>query len=253
MKINDTDGCCPIVKTICNPELCPKPKPCEQFHTLRNDTVAGGCCPLYSCEPPPDKCIYENKYLPAETGGERLRNEMEKQKVLKNANETWQDGPCRQCKCTLTDLKNYQAMCTESECPAVELSQDFNDYELTPEFVYNQCCPNVKRVACKHDNNIYKPGENWTVGQDYCSVYECVNNTIVQKETRVTNCDSNCNLGYEYVEATPESKECCGSCKPYACVIDGALHKVGAKWQSADYCTNFECINTNGSVSTKKQ
>ncbi|CAH2012382.1 unnamed protein product [Acanthoscelides obtectus] len=43
-------------------------------------------------------------YTAATKGGERLLTKFEKQKLLKNANETWYDGPCRECKCSISDI-----------------------------------------------------------------------------------------------------------------------------------------------------
>ena len=119
----DTSGCCPEAKITCDKSICPKPKQCQQYHTLKNETT-GKCCPLYTCEPPKNKCIYENEYMSDENGGERPRTEIEKQKVLKNANETWQDGPCRQCKCVRTSIGNYQPSCSQTDCSALEISHD---------------------------------------------------------------------------------------------------------------------------------
>lgn len=243
----DLSGCCPEAKIICKKELCPKAKDCPQFHVLKNET--GKCCPFYSCEPPKNKCIYEYEYTSDEKGGERVRTEMEKQKVLKKGNDTWQDGPCRTCTCSQTSLGNYQSKCTQTDCSAIELSQDYLDYELEPEFLYDQCCPNIKRVACKHDQKVYKVGEKWTIGDDFCTVFECVNGTSgVQKETQVKSCAKDCELGFEYIPAKTESKECCGGCKQYACVVEGKIYKIGEEWTSDDFCTRFSCLNTNGSV-----
>lgn len=60
-----------------------------------------------------------------------------------------------------------------------------------------------------------------------------------------------CKPGYEYEEATLESKECCGKCIQIACVVGDVVHEVGEEWTSPDYCTNYYCLNLNGSVSTK--
>lgn len=80
--------------------------------------------------------------------------------------------------------------------------------------------------------------------------FECVETpTGIQRETQVKSCDKNCDIGFEYVEPTPQSKECCGSCKQIACVVDGVVHTVGEEWTSADFCTNYFCLNINGSVS----
>lgn len=71
---------------------------------MKAENLEGKCCPFYTCEPPKDKCIFESEYAAAPTGGEKLLTNLERQKVLKGANETWKDGPCRNCKCVLTSL-----------------------------------------------------------------------------------------------------------------------------------------------------
>lgn len=71
---------------------------------LKTQQIEKNCCPLYTCEPPKDKCIFETEYAAAELGGEKLLTKLESQKLLKNANDTWKDGPCRECKCAITSL-----------------------------------------------------------------------------------------------------------------------------------------------------
>lgn len=140
-----------------------------------------------------------------------------------------------------------------SDCPLVTESVDHNDYLLVPEPVVGQCCPNIKKEACKHNGKVYKVGEKWPVEGNYCTTIECVSNVLgIQKLTNVENCEKNCELGWEYIPATSESKQCCGSCKPVACVVDGVIHKVGEEWSSPDHCVNFFCLNLNGSVSNAK-
>nr|CAI5832157.1 unnamed protein product [Callosobruchus analis] len=103
----DDSGCCPVARKVCKKDLCPPPKECPEYHLLKTlDDNEGKCCPVYVCEPPKDKCIYETTYTAATKGGERLLTKYEKQKLLKNANETWNDGPCRECKCSITDIGN---------------------------------------------------------------------------------------------------------------------------------------------------
>lgn len=81
-KFIDTSGCCPRVEFKCNKDLCPKPEACEQFHEMTEEKTE--CCSKYSCRPPSDKCIYEGAYTADEVGGERLRRNFEKQKMLKH-------------------------------------------------------------------------------------------------------------------------------------------------------------------------
>lgn len=104
MREIDDSGCCPVAKFVCKKELCPPPNECPQYHLLKTQELESGCCPLHSCEPPKDKCIFETEYDAGELGGERRLTKLESQKLLKNANETWTDGPCRECKCVITNL-----------------------------------------------------------------------------------------------------------------------------------------------------
>lgn len=244
----DESGCCPEVKLVCKTDLCPKPKECPQYHTLKNER-SSKCCPLYTCEAPQDQCIFEPEYKSAEQGGERPINKFEKLKLLKNANETWKDGPCRECQCLISPIGNYVSKCTKKECQEIDKHPDLEEYELEEEFVYDQCCPKVKRVGCKFDQKIYTKGEKWIKG-DYCVTYECVGTeTGVQKEKKVTDCDKNCDSGFKYIPPEAGLEQCCGSCKAYACVVDGSLYEVGQEWESQDHCTKFTCVNVNGTVS----
>lgn len=71
----------------------------------------------------------------------------------------------------------------------------------------------------------------------------------VEKRKTTTVCNTDCDPGFQYEPATAESKKCCGGCKQVACVVDGAIRNVGEKWTSDDYCTKYECVNVNNSVS----
>nr|CAH7739498.1 unnamed protein product [Callosobruchus chinensis] len=246
----DYTGCCPLARKVCDKTLCPPPKECPEYHLLKTlDDSEGKCCPVYACEPPKDKCIYETMYTAATKGGERLLTKFEKQKLLKNGNETWNDGPCRECKCSVTDIGNYQSSCSKTECPSIRTHADYQDYELAIWPIFEQCCPEIKRVACKHNNKLYHVGEKWPIGRDYCTTMECVQTpTGIMKETRVKNCDKNCDIGQEYFEPSAEQKECCGSCKQVACVHEGAVYQVGDKWTSPDFCVNYACDQTNDTV-----
>lgn len=79
---------------------------------------------------------------------------------------------------------------------------------------------------------------------------ECVDTPTggIQEQTHVTNCETTCEIGWEYVPATPESKQCCGTCKQVACVVDGEIRKIGEEWSTDDFCTHFVCSNLNDSV-----
>ncbi|KAJ8974052.1 hypothetical protein NQ317_002298, partial [Molorchus minor] len=249
IKEVDDSGCCPVINLVCKKDICPQPQECPQYYSLKTEDIEGKCCPFYSCEPPKDKCIYETEYTAAQKGGERLLTRYEKQKLLKGVNETWQDGPCRECSCLITEIGNFQPTCSRKECPPLKTVSDFTDYELKREPVFEQCCPNIKRTACKHNGRIYKVGETWPKGTDYCTTLECVEGPNgVQKETQVKSCDKKCDKGFKYVEPTKESKECCGSCKQIACVIEETVYEDGEEWTSPDHCHNYFCLNINGSL-----
>lgn len=74
------------------------------------------------------------------------------------------------------------------ECPALETHEDYADYELTQVPVPHQCCPKIKRVACKFKGKTYKIGEEWQKDGDYCKTYTCLETDKVRLETSVKNC-----------------------------------------------------------------
>lgn len=82
VKEVDNSGCCPEEKLVCKPELCSAPKECPTFYEVKETIVAGKCCPIYTCKAP-DKCIVDSEYTASEQGGERLKNQYERQKLLK--------------------------------------------------------------------------------------------------------------------------------------------------------------------------
>lgn len=247
-KVVNKAGCCPTVDYVCNKNLCPPPDVCPQFYHLKKLNVSVTCCPIYSCEAP-KKCIVDLVYTNSEEGGEKLRNEQDKQKILKDIGEKWQDGPCRECECIGSATEGYHSNCMQKNCPTIENSEDNKDYVL--ELIGNpgECCSSIKRTACKYEGEVYAVGDKWPVKHDYCTFMECVNTTSgVRKTTERMNCDTKCEIGYEYVPAKNDSELCCGSCKPVACVVDGVVKTVGKTWKSPDFCTEFVCVNDNGAV-----
>lgn len=120
-------------------------------------------------------------------------------------------------------------------------------YELEP--VFGQCCSEFKKVACKDDGIVYNIGDTWSPRDDYCIIVACTESPMgIQKITQITSCDTKCELGWEYIPASPESKECCGSCKSMGCVENGVVRKIGETWSSSDFCTNYLCVLENESV-----
>lgn len=82
VKEIDNSGCCPEEKLVCKQETCPTPEKCPLYYEMKNTTVTGKCCPIYTCVAP-DKCIFDSEYTASEKGGERLKNMYERQKLLK--------------------------------------------------------------------------------------------------------------------------------------------------------------------------
>lgn len=253
VRIINEKGCCATVEYECRVNLCPVPPECPKYYGINTITIPGKCCNIYQCEAP-KKCIVNKEYIADEKGGERLRTPYEQQEILKEPGEVWNDGPCRECKCMGSDEAGYQSSCSITDCPAIENSVDAKDYILEKIPIVDQCCSEVKRIACKDEEGVYQPGEKWQLDDNSCVTMECaVTPGGVQKQLTVKTCETKCDLGSEYVPATPESKECCGSCKPVACVIDGELKKVGEEWVADDFCAHYKChLNPDGSVSSFK-
>lgn len=50
VQVNDTKGCCPKMKWVCQQDNCLKPKPCQQYYDLEELPVPKGeCCPQFKC------------------------------------------------------------------------------------------------------------------------------------------------------------------------------------------------------------
>ncbi|XP_023323884.1 intestinal mucin-like protein [Eurytemora carolleeae] len=115
------------------------------------------------------------------------------------------------------------------------------DENYVTESILNpdQCCPLVKRTACKVNGNIYQVGTTW-VGTDICSEYSCElveGEAIIKVKEKL--CDRSCGKGFEY-EPTPGS--CCGRCIQTHCKLDsGDLILPGSTVQ-LDNCTKLNCI-----------
>lgn len=183
-------------------------------------------------------------------GGERNRTKHEREVIMKKPGTSWQDGPCRECKCEKgTGLETgYEAHCTTTECPLLSEHADRHDYDLQTKPVRNQCCPSVLRTACKHQRHSYPPGQTWSPDpKDPCTLSECiVHGNEVQIRTKVKTCDTKCELGWELTKPLPG--KCCGVCQQVACVLEGIVKKPRDKWTSKDKCTLYKCVDVNGSL-----
>ncbi|XP_039283049.1 LOW QUALITY PROTEIN: hemocytin [Nilaparvata lugens] len=235
-------GCCPEVKVICKKELCQQPPSCQKYFELQQvlSESADACCPTYSCEAPKDKCLYEFEFIEEPNSGVRKRNPNERYIEAKNGGEVWYDGPCHKCECSPTDFKSH---CTTKQCSLP--TTDSADYVVETMHISGQCCPVFIRTACKVDDTIYQEGEVWrSPSGDPCKNYTCVKNedSKITKQDIVETCKKDCRKGWKYVEPSVDSKECCGQCQPFACVIDdGREMALNSVWYSDDNCTTYTC------------
>ncbi|XP_028169728.1 hemocytin-like [Ostrinia furnacalis] len=243
-RVIDNSGCCPKVNMVCRKEACPKKPDCPKFQNLVEYNVTGKCCQKYECEPPKDKCVVTLEWEAAPRGGEKARAEPEE--VLKDIDEAWLDGPCRRCRCERSSL-GASAQCSVTECPA---SLAASQFVLEPRPVPFACCPALVHVACRDGENVYRVGENWTSPYDVCESYSCseAGDGKLEKLTTVKTCETNCQPGWKYFPAEASSKQCCGKCKPVACVVDGKEHVIGERWTSKDFCANYTCVDLNGTL-----
>ncbi|XP_045445614.1 hemocytin-like [Melitaea cinxia] len=248
-RLIDDSGCCPRAELVCVPQNCPKPPTCEKFHTLETKNISGQCCPEYKCELPKDKCVVTLEWEAAAKGGEKARTTP--QVVLKDTDSVWLDGPCRSCRCESSPV-GAVSQCSVTECPAVVSTEQF---VLEPRPVPFACCPAAVQVACRDGDSIYKVGENWTSPVNPCESYKCseIEDGELEKITTVQNCNEDCQPGWEYFPAPADSKQCCGQCKPVACIVDGIKRDIGASWTSPDFCTNYTCANINGTLQVQSK
>lgn len=83
---------------------------------------------------------------------------------------------------------------------------------------------------------------------------ECVDTPAgLEKRLQLKTCDTKCELGSSYEKARPGSGQCCGSCKQVACVVEGIVKELGHKWTSEDHCTQYKCVDVEGSVQVQSR
>ncbi|XP_059045233.1 hemocytin [Achroia grisella] len=243
-RVVDASGCCPRVQFSCRPETCPHKPDCPKFHNLTTTNVPGKCCPEYKCELPTDRCVVTLEWEAAPKGGEKPRKTPEI--VLKDVDEVWLDGPCRSCGCGAA-AAGPRAECATAACAPVP-----RDAQLVWEAqaVPFACCPRAVPVACRDGDDIYRVGENWTSPYNPCESYACVEveDGKLDKVTTVQRCDTDCQAGWKYFPAAEGGEECCGKCRPVACVVDGRHRNISEEWTSDDFCTNYTCVDVNGTL-----
>ncbi|CAK1545090.1 unnamed protein product [Leptosia nina] len=236
-RVVDRTGCCPKAQLICRPNACPKAPKCPEFHTMETHNATGQCCPEYKCELPKDKCLVTLEWEAASRGGEKPRTTP--QVVPKEIDAAWLDGPCRSCRCVQSGPA-ANAQCSVTECPPIVSSEQFV-VEARP--VPFACCPRAVQTACRQGDVIYKVDESWKSAHNVCESYQCkeVSEGKLEIVTTVQTCDATCQAGWDYVPATADSGQCCGRCKPAACVFKGEVHNVSETWTSGDFCYNYTC------------
>ncbi|RVE53530.1 hypothetical protein evm_001900, partial [Chilo suppressalis] len=243
-RVIDASGCCPRLRLECEPAACPRAPACPRFHTSRPHQDRGQCCPTHHCEPPKDKCIAILEWEASPKGGEKPRPKPEQ--MLKDVDEVWMDGPCRWCRC-VSSAVGATTSCSTTECPRASNDQDL---VVEPQPLPYACCPSLKAVACRVGELVYKVGENWTSPDNPCERYSCerIGDGKLRKSTTLTRCETNCLPGWKYFPAEEDSKQCCGICKPVACIVEGHEQPIGEQWTSPDHCTKYTCVLTNGTL-----
>nr|CAD7570854.1 unnamed protein product [Timema californicum] len=246
VSVVDESGCCPVSVRICNTTLCPQPSHCPQFYKLTELPPAKGkCCPTFTCEPPQDVCLYEFEFTADANGGEKKRNTTDKFTVTKQPGSSWRDGPCRECSCSGDSPGSYRAVCANTICPKLLQEADSVNYVLQHVPVYDQCCPDIKRVACKEGEVVHQAGSQWSSPSgDRCETVTCVETPdgSVQKSLITRSCVTDCKPGFKYENSPPDSPECCGRCKQVACIDNDKLRPQGSIWQSKDHCRKYQCL-----------
>ncbi|KAL0131073.1 hypothetical protein PUN28_002574 [Cardiocondyla obscurior] len=166
--------------------------------------------------------------------------------MLKYIGEQWySDDYCITYFCASTNGSVYLQATTET-CldadPQVE-----SDFVIETRKILGKCCPEIVKVACRNDKEIYKPGETWKSLTDNCVIETCVNGPNITKRKEIEVCSKQCAQGWSYQE--PESDKCCGECKQTFCVLEDILYAPGMTWLSDDNCTIYTCTETNKQLS----
>uniref|UniRef100_T1JAC2 Hemocytin n=1 Tax=Strigamia maritima TaxID=126957 RepID=T1JAC2_STRMM len=239
--ILDNSTCCAVKKVICNTEKCPpEPKclPGEQLETYNENK----CCPDQNCVPPKDQCYYSHMYDTADSNAAIRFNEKE---ALYKPGTSWNDGLCTKCACEGLP-GHYNAHCQKEVCP--ELDPSIKKNYIIEEFNEpGSCCPQIKQILCRLDGNKFDIGQSLpSPDGDKCKRIECVAapNGDAMKATITQSCTLDCPKGFEYEPPESTSKQCCGSCKPIACIELNEIYEVGEKWNSViKKCVMAHCTN----------
>ncbi|XP_034943572.1 hemocytin, partial [Chelonus insularis] len=232
--IVNTTGCCPRSTLVCQPETCPLPPKCPEYHDLKVSQIPNGCCSIYNCEPKQNVCLY----TPV------IDNINDEKVIVMQINETWKDGPCNVCTCEKSLNKYPTAVCVTTECLNLKNHPDSNDYALKENIITDQCCPQIERFACKDNEKIINVGEEWhSDTNDSCVTIKCENTSYgIEKKLFYQPCRSLCKKGFEYKSSNNGGSRCCGECVATSCAVNDTLKAIGEKWHSDDFCISYECL-----------
>ncbi|KAK7066926.1 hypothetical protein SK128_023902 [Halocaridina rubra] len=243
----DESGCCPKYVTKCSGE-CPVEE-CPEFYSLITKSVKEDkCCPVTSCEPPSDACIYESTFEVNDAGFQReLTEDDETVKKLYKIGDTWEDGLCLKCKCVKHSQGTPRHQCSEQVCTSLEKHPDKGNFQLDVIEVGGQCCPSIIRTACIDDYEVIPVGDRLDDPVNGCRSVECIKTPEgrVDKVEQIFSCDESCPLGWNYEPSPLYPIQCCGACVQVACVIEDQVKNVGESWMSRDLCTTYTCTRDN--------
>lgn len=241
VQVTNTSGCCPRSMTICDPQTCLPAPICSDYYEVITVVEENSCCASYKCAPRKDLCLYNN--------GSNSGIEMSEHVVAKSVGEQWMNDRCTSCVCEPSD-EGAKPKCTTMECLKAVDHPDISDFVVEEVVLQDKCCPSFERSACKDGEKVYEEGEVWQPNpEDSCTVAACVRDESgIQKQIKVQECKSACDLGFEYRPADNRSVSCCGRCVPVACVVGNEAKNVGEEWQSSDFCTRYSCRSNDQSV-----
>lgn len=98
-------------------------------------------------DPPNDICLYNTTTNTGNISGSRYV-------VPKEIGEEWKENNCRTCVCEHND-SGPEIRCTTTKCPDIKNHPDISDFVMEEVLLNDDCCPSLKRVACKEGDQIY--------------------------------------------------------------------------------------------------